>query len=227
MTEPAGLAVVRCDAIDGLSPMQDGRAHQVDVVRVRSDLFREPVIVTSDLHKDALLVFEHLTGKLQSPAEWHVITCGDMAGTAKWGEDATPLPVLQFILESFRSLHCVHGNHDTVSEDILSLSNTGGEPCCLDERPCEMAGRRICGVSGIMGLRRRPGSALLRTLSPGAGCHRGAWQPVRQRRWPRPPDGACLIPRLTSRGRSSSLKPCGGITRFRLRRWDHPRFPDP
>ena len=157
MTRRAHLTVVTCDAIDGLPPMQDGRAHQVDLVTCRSNLFREPVIVTSDLHKDALRVFEHLKGQLKAPEEWHVVTCGDMAGTTQWGEDATPLRVLEFILESFRSLNFVLGNHDTVSEAIKSLRNSDGEPCFLDKHPRELAGRRVCGVSGIMGLRRRPG----------------------------------------------------------------------
>ena len=156
MTTRTHLDVVTREAFDGLAPMQDGRAHQVDLVWCRSNLFGEPVIVTSDLHKDALQVFEHLAGA-QKPDEWHVVTCGDMAGTTQWGEDATPLPMLEFILDKFRSLHFVLGNHDTTSAAITGLRNSDGRSCCLDGQPRELAGRRICGVSGIMGQRSRPG----------------------------------------------------------------------
>lgn len=156
MVMRAHLEVVASEVLDGLPPMQDGRAHLVDVVRCRSNLFHEPVIVTSDLHKDALQVFRHLTGKL-SAHDWHVVTCGDMAGTRQWGEDATPLQVLEFILNNFRSLHFVLGNHDTASEAITGLRNSDGQWCSLDGQPRELADRRICGVSGIMGKRKRPG----------------------------------------------------------------------
>ena len=156
MTSRAHLEIVAVEALDGLPPMQDGRAHLVDFVRCRSNLFNEPVIVTSDLHKDALQVFEHLALNL-STHDWHVVTCGDMAGTAQWGEDATPLQVLEFIQENYRSLHFVLGNHDTTTAEITGLRNLDGQICCLDGQPRELAGRRICGISGIMGKRNRPG----------------------------------------------------------------------
>lgn len=146
--------LLQIEAVEGLAPMHQGYAPHVDVVTVRSSLFRVPVIVASDLHKDGLLVFQRLAQRLDA-SQWEVILCGDMAGTIHRGEDASPAPLYDFLQKHFQRLHFVLGNHDIVTPDTTERRNPDGTPCKLDRAPRYVGGRRLCGVSGIAGLSKK------------------------------------------------------------------------
>jgi Icc-related predicted phosphoesterase len=140
--------VVSGELIDGLLPMEGGYTPHVELVRVRSDLFTAPVIVTSDLHKDGGVIFTQLQKTLRA-ADWEVILCGDMAGTTRRGEDASITPLFDLLQSSYKALHFVYGNHD-ISEDKKRI-NPDGTSCRVDGAPRMVAGRRVCGVSGVIG----------------------------------------------------------------------------
>ena len=142
--------------IPGLLPMANGRFLSRTLVKAVSNLFDSPVILTSDLHKDTAHVANWLCDQI-NPAEWEFISCGDMAGTDRVGEDASPLPAFRGVLERFHRFHFVLGNHDSDHEDLHELKNFDGTPCLVDRAPREVGGREVAGVSGIVGNPRKPG----------------------------------------------------------------------
>ena len=144
--------ITEIKTIEGLSPMQGGYTPNVDLVRLRSDLFDAPVIVTSDLHKDGAIIFERLKSQLEA-SQWEVILCGDMAGTPKRGEDGTITPLFDLIQSSYKALHFVYGNHDIA--EATARHNEDGSPCKLDRAPRLVGGKRLCGVSGVFGTSKK------------------------------------------------------------------------
>jgi Icc-related predicted phosphoesterase len=139
-------------AIEGLSPMQGGYTPNVTLVKIRSDLFNTPVIVTSDLHKDGAIIFSKLKSQLDTK-RWEVILCGDMAGTPKRGEDASITPLFDLIQASYKALHFVYGNHDIA--EAITRHNEDGSPCKLDRAPRMVGGKKLCGVSGVFGTSKK------------------------------------------------------------------------
>lgn len=74
--------------------MRDGALHPVEFCRFEADLYSEPAVFVSDLHKDALRVIdllEFLHAKMKMDArQWVFVSLGDMAGTPRFGEDGDP-----------------------------------------------------------------------------------------------------------------------------------------
>jgi Icc-related predicted phosphoesterase len=149
---PFAWEVLSTNLFEGLSPMVGGYIPQVPLIKIKSDLFTSPVLVASDLHKDGLVIFSQMT-KLLNAKEHDVILCGDMAGTVKRGEDASITPLFNFLQREYRSLHFVHGNHDIAETE--KRSNPDGSLCQLDDAPRMVAGRRVCGVSGVFGTTKK------------------------------------------------------------------------
>ncbi len=142
--------------ITDLVPMRDGTFHPVDVLAVRASLYEEPVLFTSDLHKDFGAVLDILE-TLIVPSEWTFVAAGDMSGTTRFGEDGNPSNDYRRVRSTYRKFYFVDGNHDRTDLDVFSLENADGTPCSLDRTTGRIGSRTVTGVSGIMSRSSAPG----------------------------------------------------------------------
>lgn len=90
------------------------------ISHIRTNLFKEPTIVMSDLHSTTPELFKKLfESEKIDMTKYHVITVGDMAGTRVMGSDGNPTPQYAYLLNicKVKSLTIVQGNHDLPPKD--------------------------------------------------------------------------------------------------------------
>jgi predicted phosphodiesterase len=138
--------------------MRNGVRHPVEIWRLASDLYAEPVLFVSDLHKDCARVVAHVAGLLR-PRDWAFVALGDLAGTERFGQDGDPTDDYLAIHRKFGRFYFVDGNHDRPRMEAYALANPDGSPCCLQgsDGLGSIGGQRLAGVSGIMSPRLAPG----------------------------------------------------------------------
>jgi len=136
--------------------MWDGTLNPVEICRYKSNLYDEPIVFASDLHKDCAAVVEFLLLFLE-PWEWTFVSLGDMAGTGEFGSNADPTDEYKRIHRSFRKFYFVDGNHDRPRERAHLLTNADGTKCCLQGSAGKLGSATARGVSGIMSGLNSPG----------------------------------------------------------------------
>lgn len=106
--------------------------HSAEVIEINNKLFKEKVIVMSDLHESSMLGIQKLE-KIVKLEDYIVITAGDMSGTGIRGEDGYPYKVYQYLCDRANLFYFVQGNHDLPEYDNeeLNLKNTDGSSCFL------------------------------------------------------------------------------------------------
>jgi len=132
------------------------------IIRIKSDLFEHPTIITSDLHSYAPEVFEIIANKFDL-GRYNIITAGDMAGPlpSKYSTDGDPTETYRFIKQHAKNLFIVQGNHDLPPEHIADLHNIKNDDrkrCLLADgtqlRKTEIG--KIGGVHGTISLKKHP-----------------------------------------------------------------------
>ncbi len=129
------------------------------IIHIKSNLFNEPVILTSDLHTYSYKVFERLADEIDL-SKYIVITCGDMAGDGILGHDADPTDTYEFIRQRAKALYVIQGNHDLPSIDdnlMHNLCNHDGIHCFLpDGQILNTTLGKIGGVHGTISNKNHP-----------------------------------------------------------------------
>ena len=138
------------------APMRNGTHHPVEVCLYRSNLYTEPVLFVSDLHKDCAAVLEFLLSFLPAP-EWTFVSLGDMAGTDEFGSHGDPTEEYKRIHRNFKKFYFVDGNHDRPRERAYLLTNGDESSCSLQGSAGKLGTAVATGVSGIMSGLDRPG----------------------------------------------------------------------
>ena len=136
--------------------MRDGTLHAVEICSFACNLYDEPVLFVSDLHKDCASVIDFLLTFVR-PWEWTFVSLGDMAGTDEFGSDGDPTEEYKRIHRSFRKFYFVDGNHDRPRERAYLLTNSDGSSCGLEGSSGNLGAALVSGVSGIMSGRDMPG----------------------------------------------------------------------
>jgi Icc-related predicted phosphoesterase len=144
------LTVEKTMQIPDLAPMDNGAVPGIDVIWVNGGPYSENILFVSDLHKDLEAALDYLEGVID-PGKWTFISCGDMAGTGRFGEDASPETGYRRIRDTFFKFYYVAGNHDVLTPEIRAMTNRDGSFCNLDGHIVQIGGRSIAGVGGIIG----------------------------------------------------------------------------
>ena len=129
-----------------------------EVIEIHSNLVKEPVLLTSDLHEYAYKAMNEFN-ELYGLRHYHVICVGDMAGTGRRGSDANPFETYRLLAQHAKSLYFVQGNHDLPDPlgRELALKNTNGTYCMLrDSLPIETELGKIVGVNGTISDKPHP-----------------------------------------------------------------------
>ena len=127
------------------------------------------VILTSDLHHNAMSVLPELVSRLDDPKEWIFVSAGDMAGSGVKGSDGDSSEALQYAQGVFKKVFFVHGNHDLEVPFLSTMRNDDGSYCHLHDRVQDIPEiGKIGGVDGIISskkkLQRLPLKEYLRVL---------------------------------------------------------------
>jgi Icc-related predicted phosphoesterase len=128
------------------------------VLEIKTNLVRELVLITSDLHEYTLQVFKdfHSNYTLDN---YHVICAGDMSGKGKRGSDDNPITAYEFISENAKSFYFVQGNHDLPDPDgkELKLKNKDDTYCMLrDATKVKTTIGSMIGVNGTVSTKEHP-----------------------------------------------------------------------
>jgi hypothetical protein len=136
--------------------MANGRRYTVELLWMSAELYREPVVFASDLHKDFAAVLDVIEGEIE-PQDWVFVSLGDMAGTERMGEAGDPTAEYLRIHHLFKKFYFVDGNHDRPRNEVYDLLNADGTLCCLQGSVGRIGDRTITGVSAILSRANRPG----------------------------------------------------------------------
>ncbi|WP_372368932.1 metallophosphoesterase [Candidatus Uabimicrobium sp. HlEnr_7] len=122
----------------------------IEYVEVITDI-AAPVILTSDLHHNALELMDLIAEKVQTPREFIFISAGDMAGTGIIGSNGDPTMAIEKASSYFKKVFFVNGNHDQTSSILQGKRNADKSNCHLHNRVQSIDSfGTIAGVDGII-----------------------------------------------------------------------------
>ena len=90
-----------------------------EILKINSNIFSQPIILTSDLHSHSFELFERLRDTNIDFTQYIIIMVGDMAGDYIRGSDGNPTKFYDYLLEEFKvkDIIVVQGNHDLPPKD--------------------------------------------------------------------------------------------------------------
>jgi Icc protein len=109
------------------------------------------ILLMSDLHSATPKIIEDLLSKGIITKTTVVLSCGDMAGNGKFGDDSDPTESYKVISANARAFYFVQGNHDLPNPEAMALRNDDGTPCAVHGICVDTIIGRIGGVNGIIG----------------------------------------------------------------------------
>jgi Icc-related predicted phosphoesterase len=129
------------------------------VITIHTDLVKEPLLITSDLHSHTETVLNDLDSIIDI-SKYTVITLGDMAGIGVYGSDGDPTEFYERINKK-TNLYIIQGNHDLPPNDIdrlHQLKNKDGSNCYLSdgEEIVNTPNGTMAGVHGTISLKEHP-----------------------------------------------------------------------
>lgn len=122
----------------------------IEYIEIIADI-PSPVILTSDLHHNALELMDLIAEKVKNPREFTFISAGDMAGTGIIGSNGDPTTALEMASCYFKKVFFVNGNHDEPSSILQGKRNVDKSNCHLHNRVQSVNSLgTIAGVDGII-----------------------------------------------------------------------------
>jgi len=118
-----------------------------EILIVRSNLFGNPTILTSDLHTHGLNVFTTLISYINLD-KFIVLSVGDQAGDGRKGTDSDPTELYNFIGENSESFYYIQGNHDLISP--TTINNNIADGTIINTKI-----GKIGGINGIISEKKR------------------------------------------------------------------------